>query len=190
MSGSYVIDGVDTSSIPLFSLRHRISVVPQEPVLMSGSLRYNLDPFHQHKEQELKNALEIVGLKRMASQLDQIMAEFGGNLSVGESQLICVARALLNPSKILLIDEATAHVDAETDSRIQKVLRSEFKGRTILIIAHRLHTIMHCDRVMVVDSGTIAEFDTPDKLLENKDGVFRALRDQGQLSADNKKKTS
>eukprot|EP00466_Bigelowiella_natans_P015595 jgi/Bigna1/33998/e_gw1.4.172.1 len=173
ISGGYLIDGEETGALPLSSLRRRLSVVPQEPVLMSGSLRYNLDPFDVHSDEEIVSALKKVGLEvGMSQELDQIMAEFGTNLSVGESQLLCVARALLQPSKILLIDEATAHVDAHTDTKIQKVLRSEFKGRTILIIAHRLHTIMHCDRVMVIDKGDIVEFDNPATLLKKEASIL------------------
>ncbi|GAB5360672.1 hypothetical protein AAMO2058_000647400 [Amorphochlora amoebiformis] len=186
ISGLYTIDGVDTSKIPLLSLRSRISIVPQEPVLFSGTLRYNLDPFHTYKDEDIKSALEKVGLGLMAKDLYQTMAEFGNNLSVGESQLLCVARALLSPSKILLIDEATAHVDAQTDNRIQQVLRNEFKSRSILIIAHRLNTIMHTDKIMVLDSGKIVEFDSPSKLLENPQGAFRKLRDKGREQGDSK----
>ncbi len=180
VEGRYLLDGQDTARIPISSLRRRLSVIPQEPVLFSGTLRYNLDPFGEHSDEAISAALEKVGLRRMSQTLDHKMAEFGANLSVGESQLLCVARSLLRPAKVLLVDEATAHVDAHTDTQIQKVLRTEFKDRTILIIAHRLHTIMHCDRVMVIDEGRVAELGPPQELLRKERGLFRKLRDQGR----------
>ena len=150
-----------------------------DPVLFSGTLRINLDPFSHYSDDEIWKALELAHLKEYAtgleSGLQHEVAEGGENLSVGQRQLVCLARALLRKTKILILDEATAAVDLETDDLIQATIRKEFEECTVLTIAHRLNTIMDYDRIMVLDKGIIAEFDSPNDLLENTNSIFHSM---------------
>ncbi|XP_068685996.1 multidrug resistance-associated protein 1-like [Montipora foliosa] len=179
--GRIVIDGIDIAQIGLQDLRSRLTIIPQEPVLFSGSLRMNLDPFDKHSDEELWNVLEVSHLRKFVSGLNgglmYPVAEGGENLSVGQRQLMCLARALLRKTKVLVLDEATAAVDLETDELIQQTIRREFADRTVLTIAHRLNTIMDYDRVMVLESGSIVEFDSPSTLLARKGQFFGMVRD-------------
>ncbi|KAG1678463.1 Multidrug resistance-associated protein 1 [Nymphon striatum] len=181
-SGKIVIDGVDVSNIGLHNLRSKITIIPQDPVLFSGSFRMNLDPFNEYSDEEIWNALEHAHLKKFAksleSGLEYAIAEAGQNLSVGQRQLICLARALLRHTKILVLDEATAAIDMETDDLIQQTIRKEFKDSTILTIAHRLNTIMDSDRVLVLSEGKIEEAGAPSYLLANKKSIFYGMADQ------------
>ncbi|XP_072293747.1 ATP-binding cassette sub-family C member 2 [Eucyclogobius newberryi] len=176
--GRILIDGVDISSLGLHDLRGRLTIIPQDPVLFSGTLRMNLDPFDKFTDEELWKVLELSHLKDFVSGLQEGLqyevAEGGENLSVGQRQLLCLGRALLRKSRILILDEATAAVDLETDDLIQNTIRKEFSHCTVLTIAHRLHTIMDNSRVMVLDAGKIVEFDTPTNLL-NKQGHFYSM---------------
>ncbi|XP_055333699.1 multidrug resistance-associated protein 1-like [Paramacrobiotus metropolitanus] len=183
--GAIYINGTDISTIGLHDLRSRITIIPQESVLFSGTLRMNLDPFNQSSEEQIWKALEQSRLKPFfqASQSGLFfkVTENGGNLSVGQRQLLCLARALLRRSKILILDEATAAIDFETDNFVQEVIRREFEECTVITIAHRLNTIMDATRVIVMDAGRIKEFDTPAKLLENPNSLFYKLaKDAGQ----------
>uniref|UniRef100_A0A3B4B9M5 ATP-binding cassette, sub-family C (CFTR/MRP), member 2 n=1 Tax=Periophthalmus magnuspinnatus TaxID=409849 RepID=A0A3B4B9M5_9GOBI len=166
--GRILIDGVDISSIGLHDLRSRLTIIPQDPVLFSGSLRMNLDPFNKFSDEEIWKVLELSHLKSFVFGLEEGLqyevAEGGENL-VGQRQLLCLARALLRKSRILILDEATAAVDLETDDLIQTTIRKEFSHCTVLTIAHRLHTIMDSS-VMVLDAGKIVEFDSPSNLLD------------------------
>ncbi|XP_072399246.1 probable multidrug resistance-associated protein lethal(2)03659 [Diabrotica undecimpunctata] len=179
IDGSILIDRVDTKKISLRSLRSKISIIPQEPVLFSGTLRKNLDPFDEYSDEVLWNALEEVELKHavdeLPSALDSKMAEGGSNFSVGQRQLVCLARAIIRNNKILVLDEATANVDPHTDGLIQKTIRQKFAECTVLTIAHRLHTIMDCDKVLVMDAGKNVEFDHPHDLLQDTKGIFYSL---------------
>ncbi|CAG9854733.1 unnamed protein product [Phyllotreta striolata] len=179
IDGEILIDDVDTKTIALNKLRSSISIIPQEPVLFSGTLRKNLDPFDEYQDDSLWNALKEVELKHavkeLPSGLDSKMAEGGSNFSVGQRQLLCLARAIVRNNKILVLDEATANVDPHTDDLIQKTIRRKFHNCTVLTIAHRLHTIMDSDKVIVMDAGEIVEFDQPYSLLQNHDGVFYSL---------------
>ncbi|KAG5889083.1 hypothetical protein JTB14_004927 [Gonioctena quinquepunctata] len=179
IDGSILIDNIDSKTISLYELRSKISIIPQEPVLFSGTLRKNLDPFDEYKDEILWSALEEVELKNavndLPSGLDSKMAEGGSNFSVGQRQLVCLARAVLRNNKVLVLDEATANVDPHTDSLIQTTIRKKFENCTVLTIAHRLHTIMDSDKVLVMDAGRAAEFDHPHRLLQNDDGVFYGL---------------
>ncbi|EMD41585.1 hypothetical protein CERSUDRAFT_110141 [Gelatoporia subvermispora B] len=181
--GKVYYDGLDTSSINLDSLRSHITIIPQVPELLAGTLRQNLDPFDQHDDAVLNDALRAAGLFSLQGQddegritLDSEIASGGSNLSVGQRQILALARAIVRQSKLLILDEATSAIDYATDAIIQRSLRTELgKDVTLLTIAHRLQTIMDADKIMVLDAGRIVEFDTPRALLENPDGMLRAL---------------
>uniref|UniRef100_A0A8C6WNJ7 ATP-binding cassette sub-family C member 5 n=1 Tax=Neogobius melanostomus TaxID=47308 RepID=A0A8C6WNJ7_9GOBI len=168
--GSITIDGVNIAQIGLDDLRSKLAIIPQEPVLFIGTVRSNLDPWDQYSDSEIWEALEKTHIREMVE-----VTENGDNFSVGERQLLCVARALLRNSKILILDEATAAIDTETDRLIQETIRSAFGSCTTLIIAHRLNTVMNCSRVMVLDKGQILEFDKPAFLLADENSRFRAM---------------
>lgn len=169
INGEILIDDIDISGTTLSHLRSQLSVIPQQPVLFADTLRYNLDPFDDYSDEQCWMALEAVQLKKMASKhvagLLMPIAESGNNLSAGQCQLICIARAILKQSKILLIDEATSNVDQETDRLIQSVIADKFQNRTVLTIAHRLNTVVNSDRLLVSDKGMLIDFDVLDKIL-------------------------
>ncbi|MCI4379410.1 hypothetical protein PGIGA_G00227900 [Pangasianodon gigas] len=177
--GSIKIDGVNICDIGLADLRSKLSIIPQEPVLFSGTVRSNLDPFNQYSEAQIWDALERTHMKECVSQLplklESEVVENGENFSVGERQLLCVARTLLRQCKILILDEATAAMDTETDSLIQETIRNSFQDCTTLTIAHRLHTVLSCDRIMVLNQGQVVEFDEPSRLLANENSRFCAM---------------
>ncbi|EFN56982.1 hypothetical protein CHLNCDRAFT_143584 [Chlorella variabilis] len=175
-----VIDSVDTSSIGLFDLRSRLALVPQDPVVFSGSIRSNLDPFGDAGgDDRIWGALAQAGLadavRALRGGLDAPVAEGGGNLSVGQRQLLCMARALLRAARVLVLDEATSNVDTATDALIQATIATAFADCTVLTIAHRLHTIMDSDRVLVLHEGQVREYDTPNNLLAQPDSAFRGM---------------
>merc|ERR1712210_404439 len=163
----------------LHELRTKLTIIPQDPVLFSGTLRINLDPFNFHTDDEIWKVLELAHLKDYANTLEKGLAhevaEGGENLSVGQRQLVCLARALLRKTKVLVLDEATAAVDLETDDLIQATIRKEFADCTVLTIAHRLNTIMDSSKVMVLDAGKIKEFDPPEKLLGDRRSIFYGM---------------
>ncbi|KAL1496964.1 hypothetical protein ABEB36_008007 [Hypothenemus hampei] len=175
IEGQILIDDVDTKTLGLTDLRRNISIIPQEPVLFSASLRYNLDPFKELDDNRLWNVLEEVELKDLATTLDMQVLEGGSNFSVGQRQLLCLARALLKNNKILILDEATANVDARTDALIQTTIRKKFQNCTVLTIAHRLNTIIDSDKVLVMGNGEVLEFDHPHVLLQNPESAFMKL---------------
>lgn len=178
-AGRIEIDGVDIATLDLAQLRSRIAIIPQEPVVFSGSVRKNLDPFASYRDDQLWDALRRAELdvvfKNLPQGLDTQVHEGGSNFSVGQRQLLCLARAILKRSKILLLDEATASVDVATDELIQQAIRSEFADSTVITIAHRINTVMDCDRIMVLDSGRLVEFDRPSTLLRRKGSYFANL---------------
>ncbi|XP_057334742.1 ATP-binding cassette sub-family C member 4-like isoform X2 [Microplitis mediator] len=177
LQGQIIIDDIDTKTIGLQDLRASISIIPQEPVLFSETLRYNLDPFDKYTDKDIWDALREVELSDLA--LDQWVTEGGTNFSVGQRQLICLARALLRNNRILVLDEATANIDSQTDALIQRAIRSKFADCTVITIAHRLNTIINSDRVLVMDDGSVAEFDTPYELLLKKpDSIFAKMVQQ------------
>lgn len=190
-SGTITIDGEDISTHGLAKLRKGIAVIPQDPVLFSGDIRSNLDPFDEFLDADLIDVLTRVGLftttdpsssaaslsslgLSQINSLTDVVRENGSNFSVGQRQLLVIARALLVGAPIVIMDEATASVDAETDARIQKVMRSEFANATTITVAHRINTIMDSTHVLTMNDGQAVEFDTPENLLK-KGGLFKEL---------------
>ncbi|CAG5117053.1 unnamed protein product, partial [Candidula unifasciata] len=184
-AGKISIDERNIATLGLHNLRGNITILPQDPVIFSGTLRMNLDPSEKHTDEQIWEALEHAHLKSfvkgLPTQLDYQCGEGGQNLSMGQRQLVCLARCLLRKSKILVLDEATAAVDMETDDLIQKTIRSEFKDSTVLTIAHRLNTILDYDRVIVMDKGKIIEMDSPQALLANPQSVFYSMAKDANL---------
>jgi len=197
-AGNIFIDEVDIRTIGLSLLRSKIATIPQDPTLFSGTIRSNIDPFNEYEDERLLEVLRRVGLSKSASSdslssftvessplpspagpvksLEDSVLEGGSNFSVGQRQLLVIARALLREAKIVILDEATASVDADTDARIQRVMRTEFKNATCITVAHRLNTIMDSTYILVMDNGKVAEFDSPSALLA-KGGLFKDLVD-------------
>ena len=180
--GEVIIDDVITSKLNIRALRASVAVIPQRPFIFNDTLRRNLDPCEQHSDAEILSVLEKVQLRSTLGprgSLDEVLqlviTEGGHNLSVGERQLICLARALLQNTKIILLDEATANIDYVTDRMIQDVIRKEMSECTVLTIAHRLDTVLEYDRIMVLEKGEIVEFDKPDILLEKRDSFLSEL---------------
>jgi ABC-type multidrug transport system fused ATPase/permease subunit len=215
--GSITIDGVDISTIKLHDLRTRLAIIPQDPVLFSGTIRSNLDPFDQFTDFQLKEALQRVHLipstdttpvpepevtaesstaateepssassatateeapkenTNIFLSLTSPISSSGANLSQGQKQLLCLARAILSRPKLLLLDEATSAVDKKTDTLIQRSIREEFANTTLLVIAHRLSTVMDFDRILVMKDGVAAEFGEPRELLGIEGGVFKGM---------------
>ncbi|KAG0199405.1 Multidrug resistance-associated protein 6 [Mortierella sp. GBA30] len=180
--GKIEVDGVNISEIGLQQLRQHLAIIPQDPTLFAGTVRDNLDPFQELDDIDLWQALERSYLKdyivALPGGLQYEVSQNGENFSVGQRSLICLARALLRKTKILIMDEATAAVDVETDELIQKTIRMEFKDRTILTIAHRIKTVMDSDKILVLEKGRVQEFDTPSKLLLNEESLFYKLAHQ------------
>ncbi len=207
-SGEILIDNINTKLIGLDDLRSKMSIIPQgekklhemknnnnnkilkiDPILFAGTIRSNLDPFSQHSDQKIWNALKKVKIENLVPNLESIVSEGkkksrnrnfndfsgGNNFSAGQKQLLCLARALLKDSKILFLDEATAVVDYQTDELIQATIRTEFSHATVITIAHRINTVMHCDRILGMSEGEVAEFENPEKLLENSSSLFSKM---------------
>ena len=198
--GSVHIDGVDVAKMGLAELRRKVAVLPQDPLIFSGTLRSNLDPFGEYDDARLNDALKRAYLieadaeglesidvdgaatprpeaaqRQQRFSLDTPVEEEGANLSLGQRSLVSLARALVKDSQIILLDEATASVDVKTDARIQETIRVEFASRTLLCIAHRLRTIISYDRIAVFDAGRVVEFDSPLDLYDREDGIFRDM---------------
>jgi ABC-type multidrug transport system fused ATPase/permease subunit len=178
-SGTVLIDDVDLQRVKLRDLRRSLAIIPQDPVLFSGSLRDNLDPFGDFSDEAIWRVLKQVHLSDTVTQfgagLQFGISERGENLSIGQQQLLCIGRALLKDSKIVVLDEATANVDTATDELIQVTIKETFVDKTVLIIAHRMNTIMHCDKIAVMDAGQVAEFDSPSELLAQSSSFFASL---------------
>ncbi|XP_077866270.1 ATP-binding cassette sub-family C member 9-like [Saccoglossus kowalevskii] len=177
--GRIMIDGLDISHVPLLTLRNRLAIIPQDPVLFTGSIRFNLDPEKTRTDDELWAALEIAQLKTLVSeldnQLDSLVTEGGENFSVGQRQLFCLARAFLRKARVLVMDEATASIDMQTDAILQSVVSTAFADRTVITIAHRISSILDADTVLVLSDGNVVEYDTPKMLLDKEDSMFSSL---------------
>ncbi len=177
--GRIHVDNMDCSRLRLNTLRSRMAIIPQEPVMFSGTLRSNLDPFSERSDEELWDVLQkcLLGssLKSNPDGLNAKVEQMGSNFSLGTQQLICLARAMLNGSRILLLDEATAALDSDTNAAVQEVLHKHFSDRTIFTIAHRLDTIIDSDRILVMNAGVVAEYDTPESLLADPESIFYEL---------------
>ncbi|KAM5224328.1 ATP-binding cassette sub-family C member 8 isoform 9-T9 [Hipposideros larvatus] len=177
--GRIIIDGIDIAKLPLHTLRSRLSIILQDPVLFSGTIRFNLDPEKKCSDSTLWEALEIAQLKLVVKALpgglDAIITEGGENFSQGQRQLFCLARAFVRKTSIFIMDEATASIDMATENILQKVVMTAFADRTVVTIAHRVHTILSADLVIVLKRGAILEFDKPEKLLSRKDSVFASF---------------
>ncbi|KAJ9296060.1 hypothetical protein DTO271G3_5635 [Paecilomyces variotii] len=208
--GSIKVDGIDIATVGLHDLRSRLAIIPQDPTLFRGTVRSNLDPFNEHADLELWSALrkaDLVGTDAQGQtasndalaissaiksprqgshriHLDTPVDEEGLNFSLGQRQLMALARALVRDSRIIVCDEATSSVDFETDQKIQRTMAYGFKGKTLLCIAHRLRTIIGYDRICVMDQGRIAEMDEPLKLWEKRDGIFRSMCDRSGIKRE------
>lgn len=178
-AGTIRIDDVDISKLSLKQARSRISIIPQDPVLFSGTIRSNLDPLSSLPDSQLWDALSrahlLVSVAKMPGKLDAKVTENGDNLSVGQRQLLCLARALLRHNRILVLDEATAGVDLETDALVQQCIKLHFSHCTVITIAHRIATVIDYERVLVLDAGRVVEFDSPQVLLANPNSLLSRL---------------
>lgn len=207
-SGHITIDGVDISTVGLNDLRKRLAIIPQDPTLFRGTIRSNLDPFNEHTDLALWSALRQADLVPRDSELggggdgaaassttntgqdpsrlhlDTVVEEDGLNFSLGQRQLMALARALVRGSQIIVCDEATSSVDMETDDKIQATIASGFRGKTLLCIAHRLRTIIGYDRICVMDQGRIAELDTPLELWKQEGGIFRGMCERSGIRVE------
>jgi ABC-type multidrug transport system fused ATPase/permease subunit len=185
--GHIELDRVNTSTLSLEALRSAITVVPQEPVLFSGPLRDSLDPFRTSSDAEITEALGRVELDRFVAELpgglSATVNEGGSNFSCGQRQLFCLARALLRRCKVIVLDEATANIDVETDSAIQRTIRREFVGATVLVVAHRLGTVIDSDLMLVLEHGRVAEFGAPAQLLPSPNSALAGFLRELQRGA-------
>jgi len=191
--GTVYYDGIPTNSINLESLRSNITIIPQTPELLSGTLRQNLDPFDQNDDASLNNALRSAGLFSLQEEdgeapkltLDSTISGSGTNLSVGQRQILALARAIVRGSKLLIMDEATSAIDYKTDSIIQNTLRTELGNDvTVLTVAHRLQTVMDYDRIIVLENGKMVEFGSPRDLLQTRGSLFRGMVDTSEDKDD------
>ncbi len=190
--GKIIIDGIDVSKIGLEDLRTKIAIIPQEPILFVGTIRENVDLFQKNTDQEIWQALDSVHLgefiRKFPQKLDAPVIDNGKNFSVGQRQLFCICRAMLSKTQILVLDEATAAVDVQTDKLIQQTIKNNFKDLTVLTIAHRLNTIMEADKILVMDAGKVVEFAPPLVLLQRPDGYFTSLLKETGTESFNKLK--
>lgn len=186
--GQITIDGVDISKLGLHKLRTCISVIPQSPVLYGGvSIRENLDPFNHHDDEQISSALLDVhmleAIRSLSHGLDTTVAEGGLNFSVGQRQLLCLARAILRRNKILVLDEPTANVDSRTDKLLQEAVSKSFQGATILAVAHRLDTVIDFDKILVLGSGGLLEYGSPHELISQEGAFCSMINDTGDEMA-------
>lgn len=174
IQGKILVGDVDIKSLPLRFLRQNIAVIPQDPFLFSGTIRENLDPFKQYHDEQIWRVLEEVKLKNLISDLNTKLDK-GSSFSAGQKQLFCLARVILRNTKIVVLDEATANVDQETDFLIQETVRRNFHDCTVIIIAHRLLAVLNCQKVVVMSQGRVSELDEPGKLLQDKTSFLHSV---------------
>nr|AAL85711.1 ABC transporter ABCC.8 [Dictyostelium discoideum] len=179
LRGTIEIDGIDITELGLNPLRSRMAIIPQDPVLFAGSVRYNLDPFDQYDDHEIWEAIEnahlLKAIKDLDGGLDAMVQDGGDNFSVGQRQLLVIGRALLKKANIIVLDEASSSIDIASDALIQETIRTKFADCTVLTIAHRLGTIADSDKIMVLDKGELIEYDSPSELLKNQDSIYYSL---------------
>ena len=180
--GTILIDNTDVRTVPLDTLKSRISIIPQDPILFTGSLRTNIDPYHEFDDSTIWKILEQVELKNAVLELPQHLEKLqgGSNFSVGQKQLMCLVRAILRKNKIIVMDEATANVDSKTERSIHQTIEENFQDCTIITVAHRLSSILKSDRVLVMDDGKVVESDRPDCLMQNSESLFSQLLRENQ----------
>jgi len=186
-TGSISIDGVDIAEVPINKLRSKITIIPQDPTMFTGSLRMNIDPCKKSSDEEIISLLKKAGLDSLISQkekkegeeqtfgLNYQVEENGKNLSSGEKQLICICRAILRKNKVIILDEATANIDLNTEQKIQALIKEEFAECTVITIAHRLQTIIESDQILMLSEGTVQEFGSPEELMQDRDSRFNQL---------------
>ncbi|XBH97497.1 hypothetical protein VPH35_127158 [Triticum aestivum] len=179
VEGKIIIDSVDISTIGLHDLRSRLGIIPQDPTLFQGTVRYNLDPIGQFSDQQIWEVLDkcqlLEAVQEKEQGLDSLVAEDGSNWSMGQRQLFCLGRTLLKRCRILVLDEATASIDNATDAVLQKTIQAEFKHCTVITVAHRIPTVMGCDMVLAMSDGKVVEYDKPMTLMETEGSLFREL---------------
>lgn len=179
IQGKILIDGINIENLDKPMYRSRLTIIAQDVALFSDTLRFNLDPKGEHFDEELIGILEKVQMKSFLNSngkgLDGYLDDDGMNLSSGQRQLICLARALLNHSKVLVLDEATANIDPKTQSIVQQVIEEQFKDSTILSVAHRVDSLLDYDRIIVIKDGRITSFDTPDKMLQDNGSLLNSM---------------
>ncbi|XP_044266488.1 probable multidrug resistance-associated protein lethal(2)03659 [Tribolium madens] len=185
VDGKITIDGVDTKTLALDFLRKHVSIIPQDPVLFSGTIRENIDPEGIYSDEDIWKAIETAHLKKLVPSLDYEIAENSSNFSVGQRQLVCLARALVRNNKIIVLDEATANMDPETDALIHQTIHENFSSCTVFTIAHKIHSILNSDKIIVMDKGEIIEYDDPLSLMQNTEGVFYKLVKKSGLLPSN-----
>ncbi|CAG9768734.1 unnamed protein product [Ceutorhynchus assimilis] len=183
--GIITIDNIDIKTLNVEYLRSNIGIIPQDPILFSGTIRSNIDPLNKYSDSEIWSAIEKVQMKSLVNSLEQEILDHGLNYSSGQRQLLCLARALVCKNKIIVLDEATANMDVETDNLLQKAIQNNFADCTVLTIAHRLHSVQTADKILVVEDGKIVQFDSPGVLWLDKDGLFyKMVRDAGGASSN------
>ncbi|KAK5580921.1 hypothetical protein RB653_000948 [Dictyostelium firmibasis] len=189
LRGTIEIDGIDITELGLNPLRSRMAIIPQDPVLFAGSVRYNLDPFDQYDDHEIWEAIEnahlLKAIKDLDGGLDAMVQDGGDNFSVGQRQLLVIGRALLKKANIIVLDEASSSIDIASDALIQETIRTKFADCTVLTIAHRLGTIADSDKIMVLDKGELIEYDSPSELLKNSDSIYYSLVKASESKQDN-----
>jgi ATP-binding cassette subfamily C (CFTR/MRP) protein 4 len=172
LEGKIFIDGVDVATLPLDTLRSNVSVIAQDLVFFTGTVRENIDLTGKYTDEEIWNAMRTVNLKKLFSNLDHRISSAEANFSLGQKQLLCLARAIVRNNKIIIIDEVAAHMDRDSEEMIFRIVREKFSNCTVLMITHKLDYIRECDKVMVLDNGRIVDYDCPSVLLNDQNGLL------------------
>ncbi|XP_044746017.1 ATP-binding cassette sub-family C member 4-like [Coccinella septempunctata] len=181
IEGSIFIDSMDTQTLQLEKLRENLTIIPQDPILFTGSMRSNLDPYERYTDSEIWKAVREVNLDQHVTDLEYVVRDCGAHLSIGQRQLICIARALLDKHKIIILDEATANMDEEMEALIHDTIEKHFRECTVISISHRLRHVLHYDKVLVMEEGELVEFGSPKELLKNQNGVFYSMAQKAHL---------